>query len=207
LKLITINDPTPVVVTLEDLRVTLNSSIPVGTDMVEYGYGLIAEESVPETPFGHARISQTYEMKEEPDDNGSVRVVHHFEVLPLADVANALRSKITAKRKQMEANGITLNGLPILTTIDDQNRITSVLLNAERAGITEIRFKSTMGFMTMTIPQLAGIANYIAFFVQGLFSSEGEHYGAIQTLEVAEDLQGLLSYDTEANWPNTAFVS
>ena len=175
--------------------------------MIEDGFGLIDPGIVPEAPFGHTRLPQSYALKTEPDVNGSVYIVHNFEPMPIAEVANMARAKVTKKRKDMEAEGITLNGMPVQTGIDDQNRITSVLLNAGRAGITEIKFKSTIGFITMTITQLEGIANVISYFVQGLFSAEGEHYAAITALETALDHQGLLNYDSESNWPSTVYNS
>lgn len=118
------------------------------------------------------------------------------------DLANAkasLREQVTDLRWQHETGGITLSGgIQIATGTEDQNRITSVIANAQLAGVTTVDFKSSTGWVTLTLAEVQGIAAAIAVHVQACFSAERAHHEAIEALASIEALQ---AYDITAGWP------
>lgn len=122
----------------------------------------------------------------------------------------AVKAAITQKRWEVETGGITMpTGVRVATGIDDQNRITSVVANAERSGLDQFDFKAESGWVRVTLAELQGIASAIAQYVQACFSAERAHHEAIDALEQlhAEDAQALQqalqAYDLEQGWPAT----
>ena len=83
------------------------------------------------------------------------------------------------------------------TTIDDQNRITSVITNAALAGVESVDFKAASGWVTLSLEEVRGIAAAIAVHVQACFSAERAHHAAIDAL----DLLGTQTYDVSIGWP------
>lgn len=125
---------------------------------------------------------------------------------PRIITAESLKAEITALRWQHETGGITLpNGVRVATGIDDQNRITSVIANAQLAGVQTVDFKAASGWVTVTVQELQTIAAAIAVHVQACFTAERVHHEAIDAL--AEQYEGnalqaaLAAYDTEQGWP------
>ena len=122
--------------------------------------------------------------------------------------AAQLKAIVTAFRWQVETGGITLpTGVRVATGIDDQNRITSVVANAERAGLDEVDFKAAEGWAKVTLAELQAIATAVARHVQACFSAERAHHDAIDALtaqhkEDPEALQAALDdYDEAQGWP------
>lgn len=125
-----------------------------------------------------------------------------------AITAQSLKDAITAKRWQIETGGITLpSGVRIATGIDDQNRITSVLANAQHAGVETVNFKAASGWVTVTVQELQMIAAAIAVHVQACFDAERVHHETIDAIVAsnADDAAGLQSalsaYDVSVGWP------
>lgn len=127
------------------------------------------------------------------------------EVLELTDaeIRHHLIDAATDKRWEVMTGGLTLpSGVEVGTTIDDQNRITSVVANAALAGLAdadEVDFKATSGWVRITIAQVKEIAGALGKFVQACYSAERQHHEAIAVLEP----EGLDSYDLDAYWPPT----
>jgi len=122
--------------------------------------------------------------------------------------AEAVKDAITQKRWEVETGGITLpTGVLVGTGIDDQNRITSVVANAERAGVAEVDFKAASGWARITLQELQDIAVTVALHVQACFSAERVHHEAIDALVAQHegDAQGLQAaldaYDVNQGWP------
>lgn len=120
----------------------------------------------------------------------------------------ALKDAITQKRWEVETGGITLTtGVRVATGIDDQNRITSVVANAERAGLEQVDFKAADGWAKVTLAELQAIATAVALHVQACFSAERAHHEAIDALVAqhqgdAQALQAALDgYDESQCWP------
>lgn len=114
----------------------------------------------------------------------------------------ALLQAATDMRWDVMTGGMTLpNGVQVGTTIDDQNRITSVVANAELAGLTdadEVDFKAASGWVRITISEVKQIAGAIGQFVQSCYSAERAHHDAIEALETREEIA---AYDVTTGWP------
>lgn len=137
-----------------------------------------------------------------------------WEVLPERPVPPAppepsieeLRAQVlqsaTDKRWEVMTGGLTLpGGIEVGTTIDDQNRITSVVANAALAGLTdadEVDFKAASGWVRITIGQVKTIAGAIGQFVQACYSAERAHHEAIDALTTPEEIA---AYDVTTGWP------
>lgn len=108
----------------------------------------------------------------------------------------------TDKRWEVMTGGLTLpGGIEVGTTIDDQNRITSVVANAALAGLTdadEVDFKATSGWVRISIGQVKAIAGAIGQFVQACYSAERAHHDAIAALSTRQKLE---DYDVNIGWP------
>lgn len=129
-------------------------------------------------------------------------------VLQPVITVNSLKSAVTTKRWEVETGGITLpTGVRVATGIDDQNRITSVVANAERAGLAQVDFKAAEGWVKVTLEELQAIASAVALHVQACFSAERAHHDAIDALEAQHlgDVQALQTaldgYDESQGWP------
>lgn len=109
----------------------------------------------------------------------------------------------TAKRWEVMTGGVTLpGGIQVGTTIDDQNRITSVVANAALAGLTdadEVDFKAASGWVRITIAEVKAIAGAIGQFVQACYSAERAHHEAIALLDT---VQAVRDYDVNDDWPD-----
>lgn len=118
--------------------------------------------------------------------------------LPIDQVRADLMAAVSAKRWAVETGGLTLpGGATVGTTIDDQNRITSVIANAQLAGVTSVDFKAQSGWVTLSLEHMRGIAAAIALHVQACFSAERAHHEAIAAASNAE----LYGYDINTGWP------
>lgn len=109
-----------------------------------------------------------------------------------------LTNAVTVLRWSKETGGLTLpNGIAVGTKTEDQNRITTVIANAQLAGVTTVDFKAQSGWVTLTLADVQAIAAAIALHVQACFSAERVHHEAIAKLDDAS----LDSYDTTTGWP------
>ena len=119
--------------------------------------------------------------------------------LPPDQVRASLLQAVSAKRWAVETGGMALPGGAVVgTTIDDQNRITSVIANAQLAGVVSVDFKAQSGWVTLPLEHMRGIAAAIALHVQACFSAERAHHEAINAASDAE----LYGYDINAGWPS-----
>ena len=108
-----------------------------------------------------------------------------------------LKTRATAKRWEVETGGITLNGMQVLTGTEDQNRITTVVANARRAGIETVDFKAASGWVSISVDDVEAIATAIARHVQDSFTAERAHHEAINALS---DLAAVAAYDISQGW-------
>lgn len=119
---------------------------------------------------------------------------------PIEALKSDLKTRASEIRWEKETGGITLpNGVKIATSIEDQNRITSVIANARLAGVTDVRFKGIDGWVTLTIGELELIASSIALHVQECFTAEYNHHVAIDALTTVDEV---LAYNIATGWPN-----
>ena len=129
---------------------------------------------------------------------GIYRARYTLAPLPFDQVRADLMAAVSAKRWAVETGGLTLpGGATVGTTIDDQNRITSVIANAQLSGVVSVNFKAQSGWVTLSLEHMRGIAAAIALHVQACFSAERAHHEAIAAASNAE----LYGYDINTGWP------
>lgn len=134
-------------------------------------------------------------------ESARVRVTYSLTEIPLEERRQALLDAVTNKRWQVETGGVLLpDGTHVFTGTDDQNRITSVIANAAAAGVQSVDFKAPSGWITLTIPEIQGVASVIALHVQACFTAERAHHEAIARL----DAKGLADYDIGSGWPSVS---
>lgn len=116
----------------------------------------------------------------------------------LTELRTFAKDKITQKRKETEVGGLLFpNGVSIKTSKDDQDRILSVIINAERNGIEEIDFKADSGWARVSIFALKQIAKKLTFFVQHCFNVERMNHEAIELLT---DPIAIVNYSNDLSW-------
>lgn len=115
----------------------------------------------------------------------------------IEELKTITQQKVTEYRWQKETGGITVGESVISTGIEDQNRITSVIANAELAGATELDFKAANGWVTLTLEQVKGIATAIALHVQMCFTKERAISEVIDSLETVEEIE---HFDIATMW-------
>lgn len=114
------------------------------------------------------------------------------------DLRRRKRASATHARWQHETGGISVGGVEVGTTTEDQNRISTVLAAADLGTVERVDFKADSGWVTLSLAQIRGIAAAISSHVQACFSAERAHHEAIEALDSLESLQ---AYDVTAGWP------
>jgi len=118
--------------------------------------------------------------------------------LPVDQVRADLMDAATSKRWDVMTGGVTLpGGISVGTTIDDQNRVTSVIANAQMAGVESMDFKAQSGWVTLSLDQVRGIAAAVALHVHACYAAERAHHEAIAAASETE----LMAYDINTGWP------
>lgn len=119
-----------------------------------------------------------------------------------AELLEELKAQTTALRWRVMTGGIDIGGVSVGTTIDDQNRITSVVANAALTGLTdadEVNFKASSGWVRVTIGQIKAMAGAIGQHVQACYTAERTHHEAIDLLSTPEQMN---TYDVNSGWPS-----
>lgn len=107
---------------------------------------------------------------------------------------------LSAKRYSVETGGLLIGEVKVNTSIDDPNRIASVVASAELAGAQSVDFKASSGWVTLSIAELKGIAVLIAQHVQHCSATERQHFNNISSIQTIEELE---SYDLNSLWNTT----
>ena len=116
----------------------------------------------------------------------------------LTELRTFAKAKITQKRKETEVGGLLFpNGVSIKTAKDAQDRILSVIINAERNGIEEIDFKADSGWVKISVFALKQMAKELTFFVQHCFNVEKMNHEAIELLT---DPIAIVNYSNDLSW-------
>ena len=116
----------------------------------------------------------------------------------LTELRTFAKDTITQKRKETEVGGLLFpNGVSIKTSKEDQDRILSVIINAERNGIEEIDFKADSGWARVSIFALKQIVKELTFFVQHCFNVEKMNHEAIELLT---DPVAIVNYSNDLSW-------
>ncbi|MBO9766524.1 MULTISPECIES: DUF4376 domain-containing protein [Xanthomonas] len=109
-----------------------------------------------------------------------------------------LRAAATQRRWECETGGITIGGVQVGSTTEDQNRISTVLAAADLGTVDRVDFKANSGWVTLTLAEIRGIAAAISAHVQACFTAERAHHEAIDAIDSLEALQ---AYDVDLGWP------
>lgn len=130
----------------------------------------------------------------------------HLNPTPTAEqLLDQLKKQVTNKRWELMTGGFTLpDGTIINTTIEDQNRISSVVANAHLAGLddsSQVDFKAAEGWIQITIGELKNVVGLIGVFTQHLYSAEKAHHENIDSLTTEEEIA---QYDINQGWPSNA---
>ena len=168
---------------------------PLETEEQRNAAGLFTLYEIPPAynPLTHGLALDGVELVE-----GAYHARYTLAPLPVDQVRADLMAAVSAKRWAVETGGLTLpGGATVGTTIDDQNRITSVIANAQLAGVVSVDFKAQSGWVTLSLEHMRGIAAAIALHVQACFSAERAHHEAIAAASDAD----LYSYDINVGWP------
>lgn len=130
---------------------------------------------------------------------GAYHARYTLAPLPAEQVRADLMDAATSKRWDVMTGGVTLpGGISVGTTIDDQNRVTSVIANAQLAGVESMDFKAESGWVTLSLDQVRGIAAAVALHVHACYAAEHAHHDAIAA---ASDVE-LYDYDINTGWPS-----
>ena len=130
---------------------------------------------------------------------GAYHARYTLAPLPVEQVRADLMDAATSKRWDVMTGGITLpGGISVGTTIDDQNRVTSVIANAQLAGVESMDFKAESGWVTLSLDQVRGIAAAVALHVHACYAAERAHHEAIAAASDAD----LYGYDINTGWPS-----
>ena len=130
---------------------------------------------------------------------GDYRARYTLAPLPVEQVRADLMDAATSKRWDVMTGGVTMpGGISVGTTIDDQNRVTSVIANAQLAGVESMDFKAESGWVTLSLDQVRGIAAAVALHVHACYAAERAHHVAIAAASDAD----LYGYDINTGWPS-----
>jgi len=114
------------------------------------------------------------------------------------DLRRRMRASATHARWQHETGGISVGGVEVGTTTEDQNRIGTVLAAADLGTVDRVDFKANSGWVTLTLAEIRGIAAAISAHVQACFTAERAHHEAIDAIG---SIEGLQAYDIGNGWP------
>lgn len=105
-----------------------------------------------------------------------------------------LKSRASHKRWEVETGGVVIGdgegAVLVGSTIEDQNRITSLVANARMAGVESVDFKAKSGFTELSVEDVEGVAATIALHVQDCFSWERTMHETIDALELTLESVG-----------------
>lgn len=125
-----------------------------------------------------------------------------YDGMPIEKGKQIVKVKITDKRWQTETGGITLpNGINVLTGIDDQNRIATSIQGMETAGLNEIDFKSSNGWVKLTVTELKQISVAITMHVEQCFARECALHKMCDEASTVEELKRIVDEEINNGWP------
>ncbi len=153
---------------------------------------------VREAPPAYDPLAHTLALDGVERVEGIYHARYTLAPLPAEQVRADLMDAATSKRWDVMTGGVTLpGGISVGTTIDDQNRVTSVIANAQLAGVESMDFKAQSGWVTLSLDQVRGIAAAVALHVHACYAAERAHHVAIAAASETE----LMAYDINTGWP------
>jgi hypothetical protein len=111
----------------------------------------------------------------------------------------ALKQRVAAKRWKVETGGTIVNGVPVVTDMTSQAKLTGALNFVGRKPGRVIQWKAANGtFVSMTKTMIEALADGAGEFVASCFDAEAAHCAAIDLLP---DVAAALAYDINTGWP------
>jgi hypothetical protein len=114
-------------------------------------------------------------------------------------VRSVLLAKVSAKRRQVEVQGIKIGNSIIATDRDSQAMIGNAYSSLKNGLISSINFKSDSGFVNFDLAGFEVIAKAVAEHVQSCFTIEMNHVVALSDMNLT--FVQLIAYDVETGWP------
>ncbi|WP_051294440.1 DUF4376 domain-containing protein [Gemmobacter nectariphilus] len=109
-----------------------------------------------------------------------------------AEAAAARRAAVKARRDVAIASGITVGGVTVATDDQSQSRVMGAAVAAMLDPGYSVQWKTASGFVTLSAPQVIGLATAIRAHVQACFDREAALLAALDAGEAV---------DIETGWP------
>lgn len=132
------------------------------------------------------------------DETDACTVTPTTQLKSLSDLKDIRKAQLAATRYEHEIGGLTLNGVAFGTDREDQAMVTGALVAFDAGAITEIKWKSADGFVTLDATAFVAVATAVADHVQACFSNEANLVTSIDACETANEV---LAVDLDSGWP------
>ncbi|WP_051294407.1 DUF4376 domain-containing protein [Gemmobacter nectariphilus] len=109
-----------------------------------------------------------------------------------AEAAAARRAAVKARRDVAIASGITVGGVSVATDDQSQSRVMGAAVAAMLDPGYSVQWKTASGFVTLSAPQVIGLATAIRAHVQACFDREAV---------LLADLEAGGTVDIDTGWP------
>ncbi|RWQ35851.1 MAG: DUF4376 domain-containing protein [Mesorhizobium sp.] len=117
----------------------------------------------------------------------------------LAALRTKALSRLAARRWQAETSGVVVDGVSISTDRESTAMLTAAFVVASNDPEYSIRWKVQNGvFVTVSAPQIIGLAAAVREHVQACFDREDE----LTTAILAANSAALAALDIESGWPS-----
>lgn len=100
------------------------------------------------------------------------------------------KAELAAIRYAKEVGGIVLNGVPISTDRQDQAMVTGAMVAFSSGAVSEIKWKSAAGFVTLDATAFGAVAGAVAGHIQACFANEAVLSAEIDSASEKPDLNG-----------------
>ena len=176
-------------------------SKPVDIDGIQYPSGWF-ERASPEVlaKFGISEVAEAIALN--PDfyySNMQANGTFINAEKPIEAIRAFLLNKVSAKRKQVEAQGIKIGNSIIATDRDSQAMVGNAYSSLKNGLVSSINFKSDSGFVNFDLAGFEVIAKAVAEHIQSCFTIEMNHVVALSDMNLT--FVQLIAYDVEAGWP------
>lgn len=101
------------------------------------------------------------------------------------------KAEIASARYEREIAGVEVNGITIDTGRDSQALITGAALAAVIDSHYSLNWKTAVGFIHLTAPEIIAVAQAVRTHVQSCFDKEGELVALVDAAQTAEELDAI----------------
>jgi hypothetical protein len=108
---------------------------------------------------------------------------------PLAILKDLKRKEIKDARRAAENAGTELNGIKLATDEASQTKYNGAALAAVLDPQYSVNWKAEDGFVTLSAPQLLGVAQAVRAYIQAQFDKEADLLVLVDAAETSDDLK------------------